>query len=253
MRYNACFISDIHLGSNHSNVDAFLCFLKNNDFETIYLCGDIFDFLVIKKSFFWSESFNTVIQKLLRKARHGTKIIYIPGNHDALLRKFDNHSFGNITILNEAVHFSKKFKKIKIIHGDEFDLFFKGKELLYFIGSKLYGISLFLDKFLRKFVKSFSLSFFLKRKIKGQFEKFVNYYNSVKSFAIENEVDGIISGHTHLPDLKYIDNLLIGNCGCWIADTINTCIVETLDGDFILLKINSKGESINEKILTNNR
>lgn len=252
MNYRTIFISDIHIGSTHSNVEAVLNFLKKNEAETIYLCGDIFDFLVIKKSYFMSELFNTFIQKILRKARNGTKIVYIPGNHDELMRKFDEHVFGNISIHKEYIHKTKKAKRIKIIHGDEFDIIFKSKQFFYAVGAVLYSSTLFADKFIRRFKKDFSCSFYFKRKVKDFFEKITDYYRLLIKKANESEVDGIISGHTHLADLSLKNGIIIGNCGCWMADTINTCIVENIDGDLSLLTINSEGQVINEKILVNN-
>lgn len=250
--YRAIFISDLHLGSSHSNVNAFLNFIRVTECEKIYLIGDIFDFYVMKTSFFWSESFNTVIQKLLRKARHGTKILYIPGNHDAQLRKFSNYKFGNIEIHTNCIHLTKKYKSIKIMHGDEFDTFYLNRKWLYKIGSGIYSFALFLDKTLRLLNKQFSFSFFFKRKVKGFFEKITNYYQIVVAHAYKDGVDGIISGHTHLPSIGTNDGILIGNCGCWMADTINTCIVEKHDGCLCLLTIDINGEIINEKSIDHN-
>lgn len=252
MNFRAVFISDTHIGSSHSNVEALLCFLKQCECETIYLCGDIFDFLVIKKSYFMSELFNTFIQKILRKARHGTKIIYIPGNHDILMRKFDGHVFGNISIHNTYNHITKNGKHIKILHGDEFDILFKNKKIVYFIGSLMYSFVLFIDKFLRRFKKDFSFSFYFKRKIKSFFEKITDYNTLLCKKAIVEGVDGIISGHTHLASLERKNNLIIGNCGCWMADTLNTCICENHNGDLSLFTINSKGDIVGEKILVSN-
>jgi UDP-2,3-diacylglucosamine pyrophosphatase LpxH len=252
MIFKTVFISDVHLGSSHCNVEAFLSFLKNNEFQNLYLCGDIFDFFVLKTSFFWTESFNTVIQKLLRKARQGVKIFYIPGNHDALFRKFNGYKFGNVSICNEIIYTTLRDKKIKITHGDEFDLCYRGKQFLYYFGCILYSFALFLDKHLRKINTNFSFSFFLKRKIKNVFERITNYHIMMYDSIRKSKVDGIISGHTHLPDLCVKNNVIMGNCGCWMADTINTCIIEDYNGDLKLLTINKKGEIINEKILTGN-
>lgn len=252
-KYKTLFVSDLHIGSTHCNVDAFLKFLKNNDFENIYLCGDIFDFFVIKTSFFWSESFNTVVQKILRKARSGVNIFYIPGNHDALIKKLHGLSFGNISILNKALYTTLSGKKLKIVHGDEFDVLYKGKQIIYITGSFLYSLVLFSDKIIRKIIPNFSCSFYFKRLIKNFFEKITNYHLILESSIIQEDCDGIISGHTHLADLKYNKNFIIGNCGCWMADTINTCIVEDYNKNLYLLSVNKNGETINEKILISDR
>lgn len=249
IKYKTLFISDLHLGSSHSNAEAFLNFIRNVECEKMYLCGDIFDFHVIKTSFLWSETFNTVIQKLLRKARHGTNIIYIPGNHDYQLRKFHRYKFGNIEIYTSHIHLVDGKTPIKIMHGDEFDTFYHQKKILYAIGSAIYSFALFIDKQFRKLNSKASFSFFFKRKVKSFFEKITNYHQNILNHAHSEGVEGVISGHTHLPGLSLKDSVIIGNCGCWMADTINTCIAENYEGQLCLLTIDSNGSIINEKTI----
>lgn len=252
MDYRAVFLSDIHLGSTHSNVDAFLNFLKLNNFDNIYLCGDIFDFLVIKKSFFWSTEFNTVIQKLLRRGRSGVLIYYIPGNHDDLIRKFDGYDFGNIKVLKSGYYCTLGGKVIKITHGDEYDFFIKGRSIIYYLGTMGYGLLLCMNKIFKIFFKNFSLSYYIKRKVKKSFEILTNYREFLLKTVEDEGVDGIISGHTHYAELVMERGKLVGNCGCWMSDVVNTAIVEDYSGNIKLLYVDGRGEIIDEKVFINN-
>lgn len=250
MKFESLFISDIHLGSPYSNVEALINFLKDNKFKKIYLCGDIFDFLVINKNFFWSNTFNLFIQKILKISNKGTKIYYIAGNHDALIRKLHGYKFGNIKITNSAYYKTINNKKIKITHGDEYDYHIKNKNIVYFLGTIGYSILLGLNGIFKLFFKDFSLSFYVKRKIKKSFEVITKYRQLLLNTVEEENINGIISGHTHFAELNIENGKLIGNCGCWMADTVNNAIVECKDGTFKLLTIDNKGKIKNEKILT---
>src|SRR5271169_3477438 len=122
MKYKSIFISDVHIGVKYSRVNDLMKFLKNNDCETLYLVGDIIDGWSLGRKWYWNNDYNLFIQKILRKARKGTKIIYLPGNHDEFLRDFGNSlDFGNIEIKNEVIHISPNGKKYLVIHGDVFD------------------------------------------------------------------------------------------------------------------------------------
>ena len=120
-RYRAIWISDVHLGTTECKADYLLDFLKNNTAETIYLVGDIIDGWALKKKWYWPQKHNDVIQKLLRKARKGSKVIYIPGNHDELGRQFINMTFGDIEIKNDLIHTTLDGRRLWVTHGDLFD------------------------------------------------------------------------------------------------------------------------------------
>jgi UDP-2,3-diacylglucosamine pyrophosphatase LpxH len=135
MKYKSIFISDIHLGIKYSRTDLLIKFLKENECDSLYLVGDIIDGWELKRRWFWSNEYNLLIQKLLRKARHGTNIIYLTGNHDAFLRKFDELIFGNIKITDSVIHESLNGKKYIVTHGDKFDGVLVSDGLLSRIGS----------------------------------------------------------------------------------------------------------------------
>ena len=119
--YKTIFMSDFHLGTKDSRTDLILDFLKHNICENLYLVGDIIDFWQLKRSVYWPKETNTVIKKLIKLSNKGTKIFYIPGNHDEGLRDFDLNAFGNIKIINEAEYITLKNKRLLIIHADIFD------------------------------------------------------------------------------------------------------------------------------------
>jgi UDP-2,3-diacylglucosamine pyrophosphatase LpxH len=118
--YRTIWISDLHLGSTQCQADVLLDFLKHNESEKLYLVGDIIDFWALSKKMYWPRDHNTVIQKILRKARHGTVVIYIPGNHDENVREYDDYVFGDIIVKNSDVHTSSAGKQFLVVHGDEY-------------------------------------------------------------------------------------------------------------------------------------
>lgn len=119
--YRAIWISDIHLGTRGCNADLLLDFLRSTESDYLYLVGDIVDFWRLRKSWYWRQSHNDVIQKILRKARKGTRVIYIPGNHDECFRDFCRHRFGRVVVLDQAIHTAADGKRYLVLHGDQFD------------------------------------------------------------------------------------------------------------------------------------
>jgi UDP-2,3-diacylglucosamine pyrophosphatase LpxH len=94
---------DVHLGTRSSNAEALLEFLRDYECETLYVVGDLIDVWQLRRGVYWPQLHNDVIQKILRKARKGTRVIYIPGNHDEFVSGFHGH-YGNITIEKQAIH-----------------------------------------------------------------------------------------------------------------------------------------------------
>ena len=146
-RYRAIWISDVHLGTTECKAEYLLDFLKNNTAETIYLVGDIIDGWALKKRWYWPQKHNDVIQKLLRKARKGSKVIYIPGNHDELGRQFINMTFGDIEIKNDLIHTTLDGKRLWVTHGDLFDNIISCAKWLSFVGDTLYYVILRINHF----------------------------------------------------------------------------------------------------------
>ena len=142
VHYRAIFISDVHLGFFGCSADYLLDFLRSTTCDYLYLVGDIIDIWQMKKKLYWPQAHNDVVRTILGKAKHGTKVIYVPGNHDELLRDFEFTQFGNLEISNEYIHTTKTGKKLLIIHGDQFDSVVKCSKMMAIIGSRLYEILL---------------------------------------------------------------------------------------------------------------
>lgn len=216
--YRTIWISDIHLGSKGSQSEHLLEFLKYNDSEYLYLVGDIIDGWRLTKKWYWPQSHNDVIQKILRKARKGTKVFYIPGNHDEGSRSFIGLTFGDIKIRNQAFHLTAKEKKLWVVHGDMFDHVIQHARWLAYIGDSAYTFLLWINKWfndLRRFfnLPYWSLSQYLKLKVK----KAVSFINAFETLMVKEAhrrgCDGVVCGHIHKSELKEINNLIYANDG----------------------------------------
>jgi UDP-2,3-diacylglucosamine pyrophosphatase LpxH len=233
--YRTIWISDVHLGTRGCQAELLLDFLKVTHAETYYLVGDIFDGWRMKKSWYWTQAHNDVVQKLLRKARKGSRIIYIPGNHDESLRDFSSMalSFGEIHLQDEAIHETADGKRLLVIHGDLFDGVVKYAKWLALLGDWAYtaalGLNVVFNKIRRRFGYGYwSLSAYLKAKVKNAVEFIGNYEVAVAEEARRRKVDGIVCGHIHKPDMRMIDGILYCNDGDWVESC--SALVEHFDG-----------------------
>ncbi|MEQ1636986.1 MAG: UDP-2,3-diacylglucosamine diphosphatase [Methylococcales bacterium] len=238
--YRTIWISDLHLGSTQCQADVLLDFLKYNESEKLYLVGDIIDFWALSKKMYWPRDHNTVIQKILRKARHGTQVIYIPGNHDENVRDYDNHIFGDIVVKNSDVHITAKGQKLLIIHGDVYDTIATNHQWIAKLGSKGYDILIDINRLLRFFRKllgiqsHFSLAGFVKFKVKNAVQFMSDYENNIVETLRHENLDGVVCGHIHHAEMKTIEDFMYINTG----DFVESCsaIVEHHDGSLQLVK-----------------
>jgi UDP-2,3-diacylglucosamine pyrophosphatase LpxH len=240
MKYKSIFISDIHLGTRFSKAKALLNFLKHTESENLILVGDIVDGWAIKRKFIWPQTHSDVIQKVLKKARKGTNVTFITGNHDEFLRPFVPLILGDaLTIANELEYVGINGKKYYITHGDFFDSITMTKKWLAILGDYGYDLLLHLNSvlnFIRKKVgiqKYWSLSKYIKDNVKSSVS-FINDFEAVLSTHARNKgYDGIICGHIHKAEIRYIDDIEYLNCGDWVESC--TAIVETFDGEFKII------------------
>jgi UDP-2,3-diacylglucosamine pyrophosphatase LpxH len=251
MKYRACFISDLHLGCMKAEVKLINKFLKENEFDTLYLVGDIIDIWRIKQKGFLrdkdAQNHINVIQKLLKHAKKGTEIHYIYGNHDEFIAKFisENNEFGNIKFHEKIIHRTKNNKTFIVIHGHQFDLITMTNPWLSKIGDHGYELLIVINKIYNK-IRSFfglqywSLSKYIKGKIKQAANYISNFSDSVSKYAADNECDGIICGHIHIAEIKDLNNRLYANCGCWTDKSNCTAIVENSEGNLELLFFGQK-------------
>lgn len=238
-RYRAIFVSDIHLGTRRAQAEAFLDFLGHTESEYLYLVGDIVDSWSLRQHWHWQQSHNDVIQKLLRKARKGAKLIYIPGNHDENFRDFVNLRFGKVRVLEEAVHTSATGQRYLVMHGDKFDGVVCFAPWLAKLGDQAYEVSMSLNAGLNKVRRFFkmpywSLSAYLKYKVKKAVEFLSRFEDAVVRDAKQQNCQGVICGHVHTPDDRMIDGIHYLNDGDWVESC--TALVEHLDGRFEILR-----------------
>ncbi len=240
MRVKSIFVSDIHLGTQFSKAEQFLKFLKEYESESIYLIGDIIDGWAIKRKVKWKQSHSDVIQKLLRKARKGTNIYYIPGNHDEFLRGFLPLTLGDrVYILDDAKYTDINGKRYYITHGDFFDAITMTKKWISVLGDYGYDLLLYLNSPINRVRKLFgykkywSLSKYIKDNVKSSVSFITDFETILSNYAKQNGYDGVICGHIHKAEIKDIDGIKYLNSGDWVENC--TALVETLDGEWKII------------------
>mgnify|MGYP006280901937 FL=1 len=238
--YRTIWISDLHIGSTQCQADVLLDFLKFNESERLYLVGDIIDFWALSKKVYWPREHNTIIQKLLRKARHGTEVIYVPGNHDENVRDYDDYIFGDIKVKNSVIHTTLKGQKFLVVHGDEYDTIAKYHRWIAKLGSKGYDWLLEINRFLRlirRFLglqSHFSLAAFVKYKVKNAVQFISDYEESIVATLNDEGLDGVICGHIHHAEMKDMNGFFYINTGDFVESC--TAIVEHFDGELELIQ-----------------
>lgn len=240
MRYKSIAISDVHLGTKGSKADLLLSFLRDAECDNLFLVGDIFDGWRLKRNWYWAEDHSTVVQKILRMGRKGTKIYYIPGNHDEFMRQFLEHSFGNIELHNEMVYTAVNGKQYIIIHGDKFDIVTMNMKWIAHAGDWAYTTLLNINTAIHWFRSYFrlpywSLSKWAKHKVKEAVNFIGNYEQSLINYARIKQVNGVICGHIHSSNISVIDGIEYMNSGDWVESC--TALVEHLDGTWEIVSV----------------
>jgi len=236
--YRTIWISDIHLGTAGCQADYLLDFLKHNEAETFYLVGDIIDGWRLKKSWYWPQAHNDVIQKLLRKVRKGAEVFYIPGNHDEMARQFIGMTFGEIQIQNEMIHTTANGRRLWVTHGDLFDSVMQYAKWLAYLGDTAYTFVLVVNRWfnnirIRLGFQYWSLSQYLKHKVKNAVSFIADFEVIMAREARKRQCDGVICGHIHKAEILEIDGLLYCNDGDWVESL--TALVETFDGELKII------------------
>jgi len=239
--YRTIFISDVHLGTRDCKADQLNNFLKHNSCETLYLIGDIIDGWKIQQNKLkWKQSHSNVVRRILGIAKHGTKVIYVAGNHDEFLRPMIGLgiSFGKISIHNQAEHIGVDGKRYLVTHGDLFDGISKIAPWLGFLGDKGYDLILAVNnKF--NWIRHklgfgyWSLSKYLKHKVKSAVDFLFQFEVTLANYCKKRGFDGVIAGHTHTPVIKDIDGIIIMNDGDWVESL--SALVENHDGSFEII------------------
>jgi UDP-2,3-diacylglucosamine pyrophosphatase LpxH len=238
-RYRSIWISDIHLGTKGCKAEFLLDFLKHTESDYLYLVGDIIDCWRLRRSWYWAQSHNDVVQKLLRKARKGTKVIYVPGNHDEPLRDYTDMQFGGVTILEETIHETADGRRFLIMHGDKFDGIVKYARWLAILGDQAYNLLLAVNHWYNLWRRKFgypywSLSSYIKRRVKDAVSYIDDFEVALADEARRRGVDGVICGHIHKAEIRTFDNILYCNDGDWVESC--TALVEHPDGRLEILE-----------------
>jgi len=233
-RYRAIFISDIHLGTRGCKASYLLDFLRHNESETLYLVGDIIDGWALKKGFYWPQSHNDIVQKVLRKARKGTRVVYIPGNHDEVGRQFIGLDFGQVAIRRDAVHTLKDGRRLWVVHGDFADGVMLHARWLAYVGDSAYEFVLWLNNQFNRLrvrlgLSYWSLSQYLKHRVKNAVSFITGFEQVLLREARRHGYDGVVCGHIHKAEIRTMDGLLYCNDGDWVESL--TALVETEDGE----------------------
>jgi len=245
LRLRSVFISDVHLGFKGCRAEFLLDFLRRVECEQIYLVGDIIDLWSLRRSFYWPQAHNDVIRTILGKAKHGTRVMYVPGNHDRAFRDHDGLTLGNVEIRLEAIHETADGRRFLVLHGDEFDSIVRASPLLESLGNRAYAAALRMNRYVNEVRQLlgypyWSLAAFLKHKVKNAVKYIANFERALAVEARRRGVDGVICGHIHRAEITEIDGILYCNDGDWVESC--TTLVEDFAGRLSLLRWTEKTE-----------
>ena len=237
--YRSVFISDVHLGTRGCQAELLLDFLRHTTFERLFLVGDIVDGWKMKSGWHWPQAHNDVVQKVLRAARKGAIVTYIPGNHDDRVRDFCGVHFGGVTVSRDAIHQTADGRRMLVVHGDEFDAVVQHAAWLGYAGDIAYRALLTMNTTLNRLRRRlgfgyWSLSAFLKSKVKNALQFIDNFEAALASEARRRGVDGVICGHVHKAEMRNIAGILYVNDGDWVESC--TALVEHADGRLEILR-----------------
>lgn len=238
-KYRSIFISDVHLGTRHSNAEKLLEFLKDTEADRYYLVGDIIDGWMMRKKVYWPQAHNNVVQFFLKQSKKSVEVIFVVGNHDEFLREYAGTEMGNIKLVNEMIHYGENGKRYLVIHGDQFDLVTMNAKWLSMIGGWLYDRMIVMNRYLQWIynalgVNGFSLSAWAKSNVKEAVNFIGDYEKVVADAAKRRCVDGVICGHIHSVNISTINDIEYINCGDWVESC--TAIVEHHNGKFEIIR-----------------
>ena len=238
-RHRTIFISDTHLGTPGCKAEALADFLAHNDCQTLFLVGDIVDGWQLKRRWYWNEAQNQVVTQILRKVDAGTRVVFVPGNHDEFARDYAGRLFGGIEVINETIHETADGKRLWVLHGDRFDGVIAYAKWLAHVGDWAYGMALKFNDMLfavrkRMGLPYWSLSAWLKHKVKNAVEYISRFEETVAREAASRGVDGVVCGHIHHAEIRRIGGVLYLNDGDWVESC--SALVEDGRGHMEILR-----------------
>jgi UDP-2,3-diacylglucosamine pyrophosphatase LpxH len=240
LQLRSVFLSDIHLGARECRAELLLEFLHRVHMQELFLVGDIVDVWNMRRDFYWPQLHNNVLRTLLGKAKHGTRIIYIPGNHDEEFRDLDGAVFGNLEVHRDYVHTTHRGRRMLVAHGDEFDGSVKCSPWLAALGSGMYDVSLGLNRALNRVRRAmglpyWSLATYLKSKVGNAMTYVHRFEEAAAHAALRRGLDGIVCGHIHRPADAEHGGVRYCNTGDWVENC--SALVEDHSGELHLWRL----------------
>lgn len=232
-QYRTVWISDIHLGTPGCNAELLLDFLKSIECETLYLVGDIIDAWRLRKGWYWPPRHNDVVRCILKMAKRGTHVVYVPGNHDEVLRDYTGLAFGDVTVVSEAIHETADGRRLLVLHGDQFDSIVMYAKWLAFLGDSAYEFLLKANSVVNFVRRRFGLPYWslaahLKKRVKNAVQFISKFEEVVAHAASERQVDGVVCGHIHSAEIREFGDITYYNDGDWVESC--TALTEHEDG-----------------------
>jgi len=233
MQFRTIWISDIHLGTPGCNAELLMDFLKSIECETLYLVGDIIDAWRLRKGWYWPPRHNDVVRRILKMAKHGTHVVYVPGNHDEVLRDYAGLAFGDVTVAGEVIHETADGRRLLVLHGDQFDSVVLYAKWLAFLGDSAYEFLLKANRVVNFFRRRFGLPYWslaahMKKRVKNAVSFISKFEEVVARAAAERHVDGVVCGHIHSAEIRQFGDIIYYNDGDWVESC--TALVEHEDG-----------------------
>ena len=237
-RFRTIWISDVHLGTTGCQAARLLEFLQATESEILYLVGDIIDGWQLRRRWYWDQTHNNIVQNVLKKAKKGTEVIFVPGNHDEAIRQFIDLDFGGIRIRDELVHVTAQGKRMLVLHGDRFDGVIACAKWLAYVGDSLYTVILKFNQIFNNWraragLPYWSLSQYLKLKVKNAVSYITSFEDALAAEARKKGVDGVICGHIHKPEIRDINGITYCNDGDWVESL--SALVEDHTGELRLV------------------
>jgi UDP-2,3-diacylglucosamine pyrophosphatase LpxH len=252
--YRSIFISDVHLGTKDCKAEALNNFLKHNTCDTLYLVGDIIDgWKVQQNKLRWKQSHTNVVRRILGHAKHGTRVVYVAGNHDEFLRPMIPYglSFGSVEIHNQTEHIGADGRHYLVVHGDLFDGITRLAPWLSFLGDKAYDVILGFNTTFNRWrhrvgLGYWSLSKYLKQRVKKAVDFIFQFERNLATYCRKRGFDGVICGHIHLAEIKMIDGVIYSNTGDWVESC--TALVEHWDGRWEIITWTRESDDVADDI-----
>lgn len=238
LKYRTIWISDLHLGTSGCNAALLLDFLRSIECETLYLVGDIVDGWRLRKGWYWPDSHNEIVRRILKMAHKGTRVLYVAGNHDEMLRDYVGLGFGGIDLMNEAVHTTADGRRLLVTHGDAFDGVVLYARWLAFLGDQAYYLMLKANRWFNAARKAmglpyWSLSAYMKRRVKNAVQYVCRFEEAVAHEATTRGLDGVVCGHIHCAEIRRIGDITYYNDGDWVESC--TALTEDDQGAMAIL------------------